>query len=216
MKSAQEVNADAETATDQQIKSALMDVHTSMPGIIISFDPVTRTASVQPAIQRVFLNDKGEESPQNLPPCEDVPVHFPSGGGYVLTFPVKAGDHCLLVFSERCIDNWFVSGGTAPPDDFRQHDLSDAFALVGFSPQSSSDEVWMDGVELKNDDASVRISPTEIKHKVGEDEMTLGNGFFKTNCIIDCPDIKTATIPSVNAHKHTGGTISGYTGVPTT
>jgi hypothetical protein len=119
-----------------------------------------------------------------------VPVHFPSGGGYGLTFPIKSGDHCLLMFSERCIDNWFVNGGTAPPDDFRQHDLSDAFALVGFSPQSSSDEVWMDGVELKNENASVRVSPTEIKHKVGEDEMTLGSGFLKPTVLLNALTLK--------------------------
>ncbi|MCH7305633.1 Gp138 family membrane-puncturing spike protein [Acinetobacter higginsii] len=216
MKSAQEINADAEIATDQQIKAALLDVHTSMPGIIINFDPLTKTASVQPAIQRVFLTPEGEEQPENLPPCEDVPVYFPSGGGCSLTFPVKAGDYCLLMFSERCIDNWFINGGTAPPDDYRQHDLSDAFALVGFWPQGKGSEIWMGGVELKNDQASVRISSTEIKHQVGSHEMTLGNGILKTNCIVECTDLKTISIPSVNAHKHVGGTMNGITGVPTT
>ena len=33
------------------IANRLKDLHTSMPGIIENFDPVTQTASIQPAIR---------------------------------------------------------------------------------------------------------------------------------------------------------------------
>ena len=51
----------------------------------------------------------------------------------MLTFPVKPGDECLLVFNERCIDGWWQSGGSSEPLDYRQHDLSDAVAIMGIS-----------------------------------------------------------------------------------
>jgi len=197
--SREEITADGQTATGAQIKSALLDVHTALPGIIISFDPDTRTATVQPAIQRVFLSpESGEQAPTNLPPCVDVPVYFPSGGGFELTFPVAAGDHCLLIFAERCIDSWFVAGQPAPPDDYRQHDLSDAFALVGVWPQGARPAVWMGGAELRSD----------------ADYLRLSAGRLDTNCVIYAPNVITPTV-NVNNHRHGGGTISGMTGTPT-
>jgi len=109
------------------IESSRNEIHTSMPGIIKSFDAANQTASVQPCIQRFFRGEGFKE----LPRLFDVPVVFPRGGGFVLTFPIAVGDECLLHFSERAIDNWHAKGGTQPPSEFRTHDLSDAFAQVG-------------------------------------------------------------------------------------
>lgn len=192
-----EITATPESATNDQIKAALLDVHTSLPGIIIEFDPAARTATVQPAIQRVFVAHDGEQKPMNLPPCVDVPVYFPSGGGFELTFPVAKGDHCLLIFSERCIDNWFSSGSVEPPDDYRQHDLSDAFAFVGFSPLGNKGSVWMGGVELKSNGDYLRMSPSKLE----------------TTCVIHAPNIITPSV-NLNQHIHGGGTIQGKTGGP--
>ena len=41
------------------IANRLKDLHTNMPGIIESFDPITQTASIQPAIKRVFITREG-------------------------------------------------------------------------------------------------------------------------------------------------------------
>ena len=77
------------------------DLHTSMPGIIESFDPVTQTASIQPTIKRVFITREGITETltlSNLPLLINVPVQFPRGGGSSLTFPVTKGDECLIRF----------------------------------------------------------------------------------------------------------------------
>lgn len=127
----QQLTATPEEAHAAQIDGRLKDLHTCLPGIIASFDPVTQTASVQPAIKRIFT----EHGAVNLPLCVDVPVAFPGGGDFFLTFPVKAGDECILMFSERAIDNWHVSGGTQTPAEYRMHDLSDGIAIVGLNSQ---------------------------------------------------------------------------------
>jgi hypothetical protein len=119
----------AEDAISVAIEARLKEVHTCLPGIVQKFDPTTQTATVQPAIQRIFI-DKG---PVKLPLCVDVPVQFPAGGDFVLTFPVHANDECLLVFSERAIDFWWDRGGVQLPAEYRMHDLSDAYAIVGVS-----------------------------------------------------------------------------------
>lgn len=127
----QQLTATPEEAHAAQIDGRLKDLHTCLPGIIASFDPGAQTASVQPAIKRIFT----ERGAVNLPLCVDVPVAFPGGGDFFLTFPVKPGDECILLFSERAIDNWHASGGTQLPAEYRLHDLSDGLAIVGLNSQ---------------------------------------------------------------------------------
>lgn len=150
--------ASPETAAAAQIEGRLKDLHTCMPGIIASFDPDKQTASVQPAIQRIFT----EKGAVNLPLCVDVPVCFPGGGDFQLTFPVKAGDECILMFSERAIDLWYDQGGTKQPAEYRLHDLSDGMALVGINNQQKKlVDFNAADVELRDRDRTVRVT---MKH----------------------------------------------------
>ncbi|EFC2021206.1 translation initiation factor IF-2 [Escherichia coli] len=137
--------------TKEQIKVA-------MPGIIQSFDPDSVTAVVQPGIRCVQRNNDGIVSTSEYPQLVDVPVVFPRGGGCTLTFPVKPGDECLLVFSDRCIDFWWQNGGVQEPVDPRQHDLSDAFAIVG--PQSQAHKIAnisTTAAQLRTDDGAAFV-----------------------------------------------------------
>lgn len=150
----QQLTATPEEAHAAQIDGRLKDLHTCLPGIIASFDPDTQTASVQPAIQRIFT----EKGAVNLPLCVDVPVAFPGGGDFFLTFPVKAGDECILMFSERAIDNWHASGGTQTPAEYRLHDLSDGIAIVGLNSQPHKlAALQMTGAELRTRSRSTYI-----------------------------------------------------------
>lgn len=143
-----------EQAHAAQIEGRLKELHTMLPGIIVSFDPDKQTATVQPAIQRIFT-DKG---PVNLPVCVDVPVAFPGGGDFYLTFPVKPGDECILAFSERCIDHWYAAGGTQTPSEYRLHDLSDGIAQVGLNSQPRKlTDLQMTGAELRTRSRSTYI-----------------------------------------------------------
>lgn len=146
--------ASAEEAAAAQIESRLKDLHTMMPGIIVSFDPDKQTAVVQPAIRRIFT----EKGAVNLPVCVDVPVAFPGGGDFYLTFPVQPGDECILGFSERAIDNWYASGGTQVPAEYRLHDLSDGIAQVGLNSQARKlTALQMTGAELRTRSRSTYI-----------------------------------------------------------
>lgn len=144
---------------DAQLAQAIMSaMRVSMPGIIQSFDPDAVTAVVQPAIKGAEQDESGAELSVNLPLLVDVPVVFPRGGGCTLTFPVKAGDECLVIFADRCIDFWWQSGGIQEPVDERMHDLSDAFCIVG--PQSQAKKIGgisTTAAQLRTDDGSAFI-----------------------------------------------------------
>lgn len=147
---------------EQQTAQAIADsvsnqIRVAMPGIIQSFDPDAVTCTVLSAIKGSDSGANGAES-GDIPLLVDVPVVFPRGGGCTLTFPVKAGDECLLIFSDRCIDFWWQSGGVQEPVDTRQHDLSDAFAIVG--PQSQAKKISgisMAGAQLRTDDGTAYV-----------------------------------------------------------
>lgn len=201
------LGAMVETAIENRLKS----VRTATPGFITAFDKATQTASVQPAI-KITLPDGTQK---DLPLCLDVPVKFPRGGDFVITFPVKAGDECLIVFADRCIDGWFSGGGTAAPADYRMHDLSDGFALVGFSSSTGKvSDFDTTGVAIRSLDNKTKVmlgddgSITNVTEN-GSHKMTAGG-----SVMIDAPQGLTINAPSITLNGNTlvKGNISGEAG----
>ena len=117
--------------TRREIEAVKDDIlsafHCALPGIVEAFDPASGTASVRPAL----CSRRGEEIVP-MPLLTDVPVFLPAFSEPGLSLSVSPGDACLLVFSDAAIDGWFESGKATLPPSGRQHDLSDAFAFVGF------------------------------------------------------------------------------------
>ena len=78
------------------IRMKIVEVHTALPGEIVSFDPDTQTASVQLCIEREVV-----ETSSPITQLDLVPVMIQGGGGFNFTFPIAAGDACLVLFLER-------------------------------------------------------------------------------------------------------------------
>lgn len=118
------------------VTQALLGVHTIAPGIIESYDSSKRRASVQPAFQEVW-EDGAVTTQPIIPSC---PVAFPAGGGFSISWDMKRGDPCLILFSERSLDAWLSAGGVVDPDDGRFMDITDAIVLPQLQPFSSVTE----------------------------------------------------------------------------
>lgn len=160
-------------------------IWTAMPGILQSFDPDARTATVQIAIQPNVLAPDGSEASVTISVLQDCPVVFPRGGGYELTFPLVENDEGLVVLSSRCIDSWWESGGVQPQSERRMHDLSDGFFLAGVYSKKNKPSVGasaaaaqlrsLDGknhvsvgteIELSLNDGSTRLTLDDTLHRV--------------------------------------------------
>lgn len=155
-----------DSSLDGTIQTAMLssqaELWTALPGIVQSFDANAVTAVVQPAIMGVNARPDGSKAAARLPLLLDCPVMFPRGGACTLTFPVKPGDECLVVFSARCIDAWWQSGGIQLPMELRMHDLSDGFVMVGPMSQAKKiGNISTTAVQLRSDDgvAFVEIDP---------------------------------------------------------
>jgi hypothetical protein len=151
------------TALKNAIDSRLLELHTALPAEVVSFDASLNTVNVQPSIKRKF----SDGSLVNLPVIQNVPVCFPRGGDGILSFPIRAGDSVLLVFSERSLDVWWAKGGTVDPADARKHNLSDAIAIPGVYPRTrASGRVSASHVRLENGNASMELQANG-KFKIG-------------------------------------------------
>lgn len=152
---------------DIEMYNTLMDkvfstLRVSAPGIIKEFDPVSQTAKVQIAIREHVQQENLQLVWTEIPVLLDVPVVFPRGGGYVLTFPIKESDECLVVFSDMCIDAWFSLSGVQNQIEKRRHDLSDAIAIPGlWSQPRRLTEYSTKHVELRNEKRSQFIRITD-------------------------------------------------------
>lgn len=111
------------------IESRLLDLHTCLPGKVVTFDPIGQSVDVQPMVKRAINSYDGELVHEELPIVHNVPIAFPGGGGYVMRFPVTAGDHVWLMFSEAAMSQWRTTGQISEPVDLRRHDLSYACAM---------------------------------------------------------------------------------------
>lgn len=131
MGSRNELLNDPEEALRIALDGRQTQIWTSMPGLITAVDFSKMTCSVQPAIQGIVQDQNGNDQNINLPLLVDVPIVFPSAGGFIITFPIKIGDEVLVSFSARCIDSWWQNGGIGIPLEIRMHDLSDGFAIPG-------------------------------------------------------------------------------------
>ena len=151
-------------ALADSIKSS---IRVAIPGIIQSFDAITQTCVIQPAIREKVTNSDYSTTWTNLPLLLDVPIVIPKAGNFVLTMPITKGDECLIFFSDMCIDGWFSLGNVQNQLEKRRHDLSDCFAILGISSQpnviqnystNSAQLRTLDGtqyIELKDDEINI-------------------------------------------------------------
>jgi hypothetical protein len=137
-------------------------IWTAMPAIVQSVDFTKMTCVCQIAIQGRAEDPAGNLEWQNISVLHDVPICFPSGGGFVVTTPIMAGDEVLVVFASRCIDSWWQNGGYAnKPIEYRMHDLSDGFAIPG--PRS-----------VPNVPESVSTTDLQIRNAAGTTFLSIG------------------------------------------
>lgn len=106
------------------LKQAQANLHTATIGRVVKVNE--KTVDVQPVINR-----KVDGKDIKLPVFVEVPVIHLHGGGSYTAYPINVGDYALLIFTERCFDNWYEGRDETLPLEFRMHNYSDAIAIVG-------------------------------------------------------------------------------------
>lgn len=181
---------------------------TAIPAIVDSVDFTTMTISAQPAIQGQLTDLNGLVSYVNLPLLIHVPIQFPVAGGFALTLPIKANDEVLVIFASRCIDSWWQSGGVGVPLEFRMHDLSDGFAIVGIrSLPNVIPSISSTTAQLRNlaGTSYIELDGTGKINLVAPAGITMTGPVNITGAVEVTGEVTAGTIP-LSAHLHSGVT----------
>ena len=114
----------------QEIKNMMLDrlrdVHTVLPGKIVTFDPDKCEASILP----FGKFKKPDGSMMDYPQLNEVPVYVMQGSEQTATvvYPVKPDDECLVLFTEQTLETWRTKAESHTDLRF---DLSNATAIIG-------------------------------------------------------------------------------------
>lgn len=111
------------------LDARMLRVRVAAPGHIKSYDASKRLADIEVGTNPADPADPSVFVPRGI--IRNVPIVFPGGGGYSLTFPLKAGDKVELVFQDHSIDQWKERGTVVDVVDLRNHHDSDAMAFPG-------------------------------------------------------------------------------------
>lgn len=117
----------------QVIESRLSEVFTALPGKVIAYNPSDQVADVQPEFVLAIDDDGQEKVSEELPVCQRVPIMYPgsTSGGYSISFPLRPGDHGLIVCAMRNIGAWQAAGAKVDPGDRGIMTLSGAVFIPG-------------------------------------------------------------------------------------
>lgn len=187
---------------------------TALPGQVVNYrsnGDFPQTVDVQPTIQARWQLPDGTWEWVTLPLLLDCPVYFPKGGGVSMTFPIKPGDECLVVFSSRCVDTWWQNGGIGVQAELRMHDLSDGFAFVGFSSKPAVvPNISNSAVQIRTDDGTAYIELDATSKRVAI--ITPGNLLAQIGGTTDITSTGAATwnVPAglqINGNVSIDGTV---------
>ena len=196
------MNAQFSDILRQAFTSLMADVHTAMPGKIVSYEAAKKKAKVQPLINTLF--DNGESL--QMPVITDVPVIMPGTTDAVVSLPIKAGDGCLLVFSEKSLENWASSQlETVDPGDPRTYALTDAFCIPGLFTLNKPGKVGT------GNDLEILYKDSKVVLKDNGDVEINGN----SKSFVTHTELNTAIstlMTQLNSHTHLVASLGAPTG----
>lgn len=168
-------------------------------GEIVEFNKQNQTAKIRVLHIQDQKYDTRMEGELEYPILGDVPVVVLQGGGASITFPIKTGDQCLLLFCDYMIDNWWISGDKATSIVPRKHDLSDSIAIVGLQALPKAIQDYSDYLHLKYNENSDIVIGEQID--VNNETINLnGNTNISENLEVTKNANVTQTLTALELH----------------
>ena len=147
----------------QVVKSATLknaqELNCVRIGIIKEFYPETLTAKILLANKKVVgINPDGTQQVRDYAPiiakvCYCNPF---------CTFPLTEGMECVVLFSDRELERWFINGDVNPRAYERLHDLTVAIAIAGIRSLPQMIEILADCLNLFYGTSNIALSENLI------------------------------------------------------
>lgn len=141
-------------------------------GLITGVNFSNQTVDVQILNKMKDESDPRVQKLRDYPLLQQVPFVVLGGGNGRLTFPIKVGDNCLLLFCDYEIDRWWDTGEALPATYDRRHNISDAFALIGVHSMADLIQGYSNYVRLQYSSSSGITIGEKIELQNAETEAT--------------------------------------------
>jgi len=200
------------------VKEELADVHTAIPGKIVSVDAGSGTCTVLPVMKKKASNG----SLVDYPKISGVPLVFPqgSGQGCSVVYPVSSGDGCLIIVAEQSIDYWLYGRET---DSDLRFDITNAICIPGLFqqlPATFGEACELDAVIVEADTTRLIVKPDgiemvgnlKVKGKIEAEEIT-AEKTIEAESITAKEDVTAGDI-SLKEHTHTSAIVGDDTSGP--
>ena len=150
----------------------LQGLDTMLPARVVAYDRATNRATVQPLIMMGTTDGQRVSRAQ----VASVPVFQYAGGGFVLSFPIAAGDLGWIKASDRDISLFLQSLGEEWPNTVRSRSFSDGVFFPDRLRAFTLDGGDTDRVVLQTDDGTTRVSvgAADVKVTAGDYVLTVG------------------------------------------
>ncbi len=179
--------ADLTTILESVINKVGLELNCIRVGIIQSFNDKDLTAEVLISNKKnLGINKDGTQKSRNYALitakiCYCCPF---------ITYPIQKGEECVLLFNDRELESWFISGEVLPEAYTRMHDFTDCIAIVGMRSLAKMIQISPDLLHIFYKENSIKISKTDIQ----ADNFKATNG--STGSIIDSYGKTLATVKS--------------------
>lgn len=78
------------------------------------------------------------------------------------TFPINTGDECVLLFSDRELESWFINGTSSPIAHSRMHDETDCIAIFGIRSLPNMIQILLDGRHIFYGNSDIQLKENDI------------------------------------------------------
>lgn len=208
-------------ALRETFRKMMQRVDGMLPAVVVSYDRASNTAAVRPII--ALLTTGGEVVPRAQ--VARVPVVALGGGGFVVNFPLQAGDRGWIEASDRDI-SLFLQGLAADqrPNTLRMHSFEDGRFIPDVFREFDVSDVGGDAMTIQSADGTVRVelSPDRLRLVAPTIKMDATTVEITADTIDITGDVSTTgalTNNGVNVgstHTHTGVQTGGGTSGPPT
>jgi len=197
-------NLESEQGAFQEVlKEFSRNFECCIPAVVVSYERLTHTAVVKPAINMILTTG---EQVERAPVAATV-WRFMCGG-FLVDLPIIVGDTGWLIASDRESSNMKRTGVPQQPGTFETHKYSNGF----FIPDKFG------AISLAEEDAGNMV----FQNAAGTEKISIGAAGSKLTSAaltIDCPNTiftGDATIGGISflGHKHTTTTTGSPTSAP--
>ena len=141
------------------VEKAGKELNCMRVGIIQTFYPDDLTADVLLVNKKTLnLNADGTQNVKNYALIRAKICYC----NPFITNPINKGDECILIFSDREIESWFINGDINAEIYPRLHDLTDAVAIVGIRSLPNMIQILTNCLHLFYGQSDIQLQENQI------------------------------------------------------